>query len=64
MWCEPAEQMLPAHGWQEVGEVALDEDVELFGPTCEGLPEKAKGPLRLQGDHGPVAYRNIQIKPL
>jgi hypothetical protein len=21
------------------------------------------GPLRLQGDHGPVAYRNIVVRP-
>ena len=26
--------------------------------------EAAKGPLMFQGDHGPVAYRNIIVKPL
>ncbi len=28
------------------------------------LPEAARNPIMLQGDHGPVAYRNIYIKPL
>jgi hypothetical protein len=42
----------------------VQEDVEVFGPTRAGLPEKAAGPLRLQGDHGPVAYRNIRIRSL
>ena len=40
------------------------EDVEIFGTTRSGLPEKAMGPLRLQGDHGPVAYRNIRVREL
>ena len=26
--------------------------------------EKKRAPLMLQGDHGPVAYRNIRVKPL
>lgn len=26
--------------------------------------EKPTGPLMLQGDHGPVAYRNIRLKAL
>lgn len=40
-------------------------DVELTGPTRAGAynDEKLTGPLMLQGDHGPVAYRNIQIEP-
>jgi hypothetical protein len=42
----------------------VQEDVEVFGTTRSGLPEKAAGPLRIQGDHGAVAIRNIQIKPL
>src|SRR5262249_12229095 len=42
----------------------IHENVELKGPTTAGLgkPEKATGPLLLQGDHGPVAFRNIRIK--
>ncbi len=40
------------------------EDVEIFGTTRSGLPEKPIGPLRIQGDHGPVAYRNIWIRKL
>jgi sugar phosphate isomerase/epimerase len=38
----------------------------LTGPTRASTfnDEKPTGPLMLQGDHGPVAYRNIWIKPL
>lgn len=43
----------------------IHEDVELTGPTRGSYPgEVAVGPLRLQGDHGPIAYRNIRIRPL
>jgi hypothetical protein len=42
----------------------VHERVELHGETRGGFPEKAMGPLRLQGDHGPVAFRNIRIRPL
>jgi len=42
----------------------VQNDVELFGPTRVGLAEQARGPLRLQGDHGPVAFRNLRIRPL
>jgi 3-keto-disaccharide hydrolase len=46
--------------------VLIHESVEVKGPTTAALggPEKATGPLMLQGDHGPVAFRNIRIKPL
>ncbi|OMP77273.1 hypothetical protein BW716_20875 [[Flexibacter] sp. ATCC 35208] len=43
----------------------IHEDVELLGATrgaMEGGAESATGPLRLQGDHGAVAFRNISIK--
>jgi len=45
--------------------VVVHEDVELTGPTRAGAynDEKPDGPLMLQGDHGPVAYRNIRIEP-
>lgn len=42
----------------------IHENVELKGETRGGYPEKSMGPLRLQGDHGPVAFRNIRIRPL
>jgi hypothetical protein len=46
----------------ELNGVVIHENVELFGPTRNGLSEeKPKGALRLQGDHGPVAFRNIKI---
>jgi hypothetical protein len=43
----------------------LHENVEMKGPTPGGLTgkESPTGPLMLQGDHGPVAYRNIKITP-
>lgn len=44
----------------------IQENVELPKPTPGGLTgkEKAEGPIMFQGDHGPVAYRNIKISPL
>ena len=44
----------------------LHENVEMPKGTPGGVDgkEKAKGPIMFQGDHGPVAYRNIAIKPL
>lgn len=43
--------------------VTIHENLELFGPTRGSLMPNdiAKGPLRIQGDHGAVAYRNIKI---
>jgi hypothetical protein len=44
----------------------IHENVEVKRPTTGalGAPERAQGPLLLQGDHGPVAFRNIRIKLL
>ena len=44
----------------------VHENEKLSGPTRAGTynDEKPTGPLMLQGDHGPVAYRNIRITPL
>lgn len=44
----------------------IHENVEVTGPTRAAVyeDEKPLGPLVLQGDHGPVAYRNIWIEPL
>ncbi|HUT10525.1 MAG TPA: DUF1080 domain-containing protein [Thermoguttaceae bacterium] len=44
----------------------IHENVEVTGPTRAAAfaDEKPLGPLMLQGDHGPVAYRNIRVKPL
>ena len=46
--------------------VLVHTNVELTGNTRASLnkPEAPKGPLMLQGDHGPVAYRNIRLVPL
>lgn len=45
------------------GEV-IHENVEVTGPTpsCLSGKESPTGPLMFQGDHGPVAYRNIKIR--
>ena len=44
----------------------IHENVEMKGPTPGGVDrkEKPKGPLMFQGNHGPVAFRNIQVFPL
>jgi hypothetical protein len=41
----------------------IHEDVEVKGPTTAALPgpEGATGPLMFQGDHGPVAFRNLKV---
>ncbi|MDR1268520.1 MAG: DUF1080 domain-containing protein [Planctomycetaceae bacterium] len=41
----------------------VQENVEAKAPTGGGvtMKEAATGPLMLQGNHGPVAYRNIEI---
>jgi hypothetical protein len=46
--------------------VVVHEDVELTGPTRASTyrDEQPAGPLMLQGDHGPVAYRNIWLRPI
>jgi hypothetical protein len=38
--------------------------VELLTPTGDRWrgPEFAQGPLMLQADHGPVAFRNLRIR--
>ena len=42
----------------------VHENVELKGPTrsAQWEDEKPTGPILLQGDHGPVAYRNLRVK--
>jgi hypothetical protein len=44
----------------------VQEHVELSSPTGHAwrLPEVRRGPLLLQADHGPVAFRNIRVRPL
>jgi hypothetical protein len=44
----------------------VHENVEVTGPTRAAAfgDEKPKGPLMFQGDHGPVAYRNMRIRLL
>jgi HEAT repeat protein len=46
--------------------ILVHRNAEVTGPTRAGTyrDEKPRGPLMLQGDHGPVAYRNIWIVPL
>lgn len=43
----------------------IHDDVELKWPTGHAWrtkPEVPRGPLFLQGDHGPVAYRNVRVR--
>jgi hypothetical protein len=42
----------------------IHEDQELLTPTGHNhtRPEVATGPLMLQGDHGPVAFRNVKVR--
>jgi hypothetical protein len=44
----------------------VQDNVELQAPTGHAwrLPEVPRGPLMLQADHGPVAFRNIRVKSL
>lgn len=44
----------------------VHEDVELTGPTRSASfeDEQPWGPIMLQGDHGPVAYRNLRIRSI
>jgi hypothetical protein len=43
----------------------IQENVELKGPTGGSLTgkEAATGPVMFQGDHGPVAFRNVKFTP-
>jgi hypothetical protein len=43
----------------------IQENVELKGPTGGSLTgkEAATGPVMFQGDHGPVAFRNVKFIP-
>lgn len=44
----------------------VQENADLPGGTRShmNIPEAATNPLMLQGDHGPVAFRNIYVRPL
>lgn len=46
--------------------LSIQNDVELPGPTRAGLniPEAPLNPIMLQGDHEPIAFRNIYVRPL
>ncbi len=49
----------------ELNGQVIHENVEMKGPTPSGVTNKEAptGPLMFQGDHGPVAFRNIKITP-
>ena len=50
----------------ELNGQTLHKNLEMPKPTPGGVAgkEAATGPIMFQGDHGPVAYRNISITPL
>ena len=49
----------------ELNGVLVHENLLLSGPTggAIGETEVAAGPLMIQGDHGPVALRNVRVRP-
>ena len=50
----------------ELNGQVLHKNLVMNGPTPGGVTgkEAAEGPLMFQGNHGPVAYRNIVVRPL
>ncbi len=50
----------------ELNGQVIQENAEMKGPTPAGVTgkEAPTGPIMFQGDHGPVAYRNIRITPV
>lgn len=46
--------------------VVIHENQEVTGPTRAAMfaDEQPTGPIMLQGDHGPVAFRNLRVRPL
>lgn len=46
--------------------LSVQNDVQVEGPTRAAMEtqEAARNPIMLQGDHGPVAYRNIHVRSL
>jgi hypothetical protein len=43
----------------------VQDNVEVSAPTGHAWtkPEHATGPILLQGDHGPVAFRHVRVRP-
>jgi len=58
---EPARFLKVVHNGR-----VIHQDVTVNGPTRASHwdSESGSGPLLIQGDHGPVAIRNLQIRPL
>lgn len=46
-----------------LNDVLVQDNIEVTGPTRASMSndEKPTGPLMLQGDHGPIAYRNLRV---
>lgn len=46
-----------------LNDTVIHENIEMKGPTPGGLSgkESPTGPIMFQGDHGPVAFRNLKI---
>jgi hypothetical protein len=49
-----------------LNDVLVQEEFEVAAPTQSSMPiaEAPRNPLMLQGDHGPVAFRNIYVREL
>lgn len=50
----------------ELNGVVIHENEKVGGPTRSAMfrDEQPTGPLMLQGDHGPVSYRNVRLEPI
>ncbi|MGI9242403.1 MAG: 3-keto-disaccharide hydrolase [Verrucomicrobiales bacterium] len=50
----------------ELNGTVIQEGIEMPGPTPSGVTgkEAAEGPVMFQGDHGPVAFRNVKVTPM
>ncbi len=50
--------------WVYLNDILIHENVEVTGPTRAAAfdDEAETGPLMFQGDHGPVAFRNMEYK--
>jgi len=46
-------------------DAVVQREVDIPGPTgsAQRIPEAPRNPIMLQGDHGPIAFRNIYIRP-
>jgi hypothetical protein len=51
---------------RELNGVKIIDDAPLAHPTGGALDDQVgePGPIMLQGDHGPISFRNIRVRPI